>query len=82
MSKSIGYKPTTPNTNKGLKTHGKFGNSGQKSGKHGANGSKPAKEKLASQDSHTFMKKVVKGMRAEGTKLRRINMLPNSGAFH
>lgn len=88
MSKATGYKAAPTNQNKGYKTHGSFSNSGQKDGDHGAKakiGAQKkgyAKEKLANQTAHTFMKKVVKGMRAEGTKLRRINMLPNTGAFH
>jgi hypothetical protein len=46
MAKSVGYKPSTPNTNKGLKTHGSFKNAGQKSGRKGAVVEKPAREKV------------------------------------
>lgn len=88
MAKAIGYRPVPTNKNIGGKTHGSFKNSGQKSGDHGAKSkigaqkSGYAKEKLANMDAHTFMKKTIKGMRSEGTKLRRIQMMPNSGAFH
>ena len=80
MARSLGYKAAPTNIHKGYKTHGDFKNSGQKAGKHGAN--KSVKESVKNQDTNAYMKKVIKGLRADGTKLRRINMLPNTGAFH
>jgi hypothetical protein len=84
MAKAIGYKPTTPNTNKGYKTHGKFVSSaqgkGQKPGKQGPIASKPAKEKLKNRSDHDFMKQTIATLRAQGK--RRINMLPGTGAYH
>lgn len=76
MSKKQGYKASTPNTSKGLKTHGSFKNDGQKPGKKAMVG----KEKIKNQEQYTFMKKVVNDLRKQG--LRKQNMLPGTGAFH
>lgn len=80
MSRKLGYKAAPTNKNVGNKTHGSFKNDGQKSGKHGAIASKPAKEDLKNTDSLTYMKKTIAEMRKNGK--RRIQMMPDSGAYH
>jgi hypothetical protein len=78
MSKKIGYKPVSSNQNRGYATHGSFKNVGQKDGKKTTVG----KEQGRKDEALSFMKKTIRGLRAEGSKLRRIQMLPQSGAFH
>lgn len=76
MSKKIGYKPAPANKNIGGKTHGSFKNDGQKQGRKAP----AAKEKPADMTAEKFMKKTIEDFRKQGK--RRIQMMPDGGAFH